>query len=309
MKDGVNFDTYGYVTFPWGLTMIRILLSSIFVCLFSLNSILFINTGLAQEGTGVLDGTITLNVKAAPIKDVLVEFSKQTNWHVLLDANLENEQLSGSFSQEPIDSFITKILKGKNLIVLYDSNQKIIDIRSFGDKRPRAFLISKGQLHESPLSMDEQDLFVSHANALSQLQANKDELNSKELLTGTELGAITTLHHQQHKAHEDYLNNPGSIEPFTGATLGSITALQNQQQKAHEAHLNNPDSIEPLTGIRLGAIAALQTQQQKDYADYISNPSSIDPLTGISLGTINERQQQQKKAINEQQPVPNIGNP
>ena len=269
----------------------------------------FISDCLAQEASADLGVTVTINAKNTPIKDVLVEFSKQTNWHVLFDAAIEKEHVSGSFSQEPLDSFLNKILKGKNLIVLYDAKQKIVDIQSFGDKRPKAFLISKGQLRESPLSSDEQEFFVSHASALSQLETFKGELGSPGPLTGAQLGAIATLQQQQKQAHEEYLNNPDSVEPFTGMRLGTIAEIQQQQKQAHEKFLNNPESIEPVTGTRLGTIAEIQRQQEKAYTDYISNPASIDPLTGMTLGAIADRQNQQKKIYDKNQDVPSSNRP
>lgn len=264
----------------------------------------FISDCLAQEASADLGVTVTINAKNTPIKDVLVEFSKQTNWHVLFDAAIEKEHVSGSFSQEPLDSFLNKILKGKNLIVLYDAKQKIVDIQSFGDKRPRAFLISKGQLRESPLSTGEQELFISHANGLSQLAANKDELTMQEPLSGAQLGAITALQQQQKQAYEEYLNNPDSVEPLTGIRLGAIAELQNQQKQAYEEYLNNPESVEPVTGVKLGVIAELQKQQKKAYTDNASNPAVIDPLTGMTQGAIAERQNQQLKAYDKRQALP-----
>ena len=273
--------------------------------LFIVHCSFLVNECVAQEAGAGLGTTVTISVRNVPIKDVLVEFSRQTNWYVLFDAAIEKEQVSGSFSQEPLDSFLNKILKGKNLIVLYDAKQKIVEIQSFGDKRPRTFLISKGQLRESPLSTDEQAFFVSHVNALSQLEKFKGELSSSEPLTGAQLGAIATLQQQQKKVHEEYLNNPESIEPFTGAKLGAIAELQEQQRRVHEEYLNNPESIEPFTGAKLGAIAELQEQQRRVHEEYLNNPESIDPLTGMTLGAIAARQNQQKKIHDTHRTTPN----
>jgi hypothetical protein len=195
------------------------------------------NAGVAVEEGSLL---VSIDANKQPLGDVLSEISRKTEWTVLIDENLANIPVSGTFKDIELESLLKRALKGENLIVLYDEESKTIEVRAFG---------ANG---------------IETAEIADSLQAIMPDEKT-----------LQALRAKEEKVWEEYISNPDSIEPMTGMTLGEISALHAAEQQAWEEYNANPDSIEPMTGMTLGEISALHAAEQQAWEEYLANPDSV----------------------------------
>ncbi len=232
-------------------------------------ALLLLTTGVCIAETPPQEGRllVTIDADKRPLKDVLAEIASQIDWTVIVDKNLADTAVTGTYKDIELEAFLKRTFKGENLIVLYDEELKTIDVRAFGENGVKRAIIS-----------EESQVVIPDEEALQALRAKEEQI------------------------YEEYISNPDSIEPLTGMTLGEIAAIQAAEQKAYDAYITNPNSVEPLTGMTLGEIAALKEEEQKRYDEYLSNPESIEPLTGMSLADIDSLRIAESNSTNESFP-------
>jgi hypothetical protein len=204
---------------------------------------------------------VSIEAEKRPLLEILAEISSQTQWTMVVDVRLADKTVSGNFQEVDIESFLKRSLKGENLIVLYNEENKSVDIRSFG--------AAKAMLTITP-----------------------NPLPDKE-----NQGKLQAMWKAEEKAYEEYLAHPDSVEPLTGVKLGSIRALHEAENKAYEEYITSPDAIEPLTGVKLSSIKALHEAENKAYEEYIASPDAVEPLTGVKLSSIRATACRRKQSV------------
>ncbi len=207
---------------------------------------------------------VTVSPQEDTLQNVLKSISEQTEWTIIFDENLANTLISGDFSEVPFDTFLKRALKGQNLIVVYDDQNRSVEVRSFAGQDQPQMIVDADGINPFPTDKEEQQILAN--------QKRED------------------------KIYEEYQNNPDSIEPLTGMTLGEITALQAREQEIFDAYQNDPQSKEPVSGVTLGEIATLKEYEDLVYEEYRNNPDSIEPLTGMTLGEIAALRKARQKA-------------
>lgn len=69
------------------------------------------------------------------MSEVAKQISKQLNYKVLMDEELETVAVSGQFDNVTLDEFFSRrIFRGTNIIILYDDDKQIVMISSLGKK-------------------------------------------------------------------------------------------------------------------------------------------------------------------------------
>jgi hypothetical protein len=205
----------------------------------------------ARASVDHTDLVVSIDAWEQPLKNVLIEISKQISWKVVVDEELLETTVSGTFKGIELGAFLKRSLKGENLIVLYDDASKRVDVQSFGSV-PR-----------SHAGVDDRPPDVAFYPQITQ--------------AGTE---------QNQQSRQEFLANPDSVEPLSGLTLGEIAAVHSADPVTYGFTDQHSQVIDPVSGMSLAEIALLPVPGKEYNEEYVQYAELVDPLTGRVLTEI-----------------------
>lgn len=231
------------------------------------------------------DLIISLDLDNQELKDVLMTISTQTGFTVNVDSDWISNKVTGNYSKISVENFFHRILRGNNISVLVNEDEKSITVRSFGKKVSSLYSVfiqpGGGVEPLSGVAMDEIEMIrIREQKELDGQHANI------EPLTGISMSDIKSIQANEEKSYQEYLNDPESVEKLTGMKLSEIRDVRGQEQE--EEVYGQETNIEPLTGVSLSEIASIQANEEKSYQEYVEDPNSTEPLTGMTLREIEE---------------------
>jgi hypothetical protein len=183
----------------------------------------------ARASVDHTDLVVSIDAWQQPLKNVLIEISKQISWKVVVDENLLETKISGRYRDAELGEFLNRSLKGENLVVLFDVASKTVDVRSFGSE-PKAHNVAV----VSPIA---------------------DVISSPQEVT--ENGVHDELSSQQ------FLENSDVVDPLTGMKFVDISAGQAVGQEIYSYTEQHSEVIDPVSGLTLAEIAALPVPEQE----------------------------------------------
>ena len=77
----------------------------------------------------------SFDLKGQSMAEIADLISKQLNYKILMDADLSRVTVTGKYDNITLQDFFSRrIFRGNNIIVLYDDDNRVIEISSFGKK-------------------------------------------------------------------------------------------------------------------------------------------------------------------------------
>ncbi len=269
---------------------------------------LFLLTSLPRIGLCIENNkTIkSFNFINKPFSEVIEKISEEYNVVVLYNKSLEKLSISGVYTNGSLEKLLTRILKGKNISILTDSENDTIYIQSFGDKNQHFVASSSllsGQRNSSFLDPYTQKTVSRLDTILDHQENNKrarlkdpnyiDPLSEK---SQAELNSILKL---QDINKQQRLESPSSIDPMTGKTYIELASIRKEQELKKNSRLTNSNTLDPFTGKKLSELQLIYKQQAENREKRLNNPEYIDPVTGLTMAKLNEIlkiQEENKKA-------------
>ena len=211
------------------------LIACIFLCLIALsNATYFVITAEATEKPPVahcakMPPLVSMTLKNTSFRQVSSLVEEKTRFRVKLQSINPNERVSGQFIEADIETIYTNLLRRHNLLILTDTKQCVITVKSLGPKivnrksdGPLDGGMDKVSSEEIPLKDTEEDASVLEKSGVS---------DERDPFTGMTSADIDALHKKQAAEIEHDQQNPESIDIFTGMTNAEIRALHEEQIK------------------------------------------------------------------------------
>ena len=194
----------------------------------------FVNTVDATEGVPVphraeTPPLVSMTIENMPIQQAASLIEKKTKYHIKLQSINPAERVSGQFVETDMETVCTNLLRGYNLLIFTDTRQRLMTVKSLGQKTANRDFVRSGddRVHagvtEQNLHQDAKDGAFPHGNDSTS--------NQRDPFTGMTYADIVALHQKQAADIERDQHNPDNIAPFTDMTHSEIKALHEEQKK------------------------------------------------------------------------------
>ncbi len=207
------------------------------------------------------------------------QISIQTGYNIIFDEAIINEKINITYTNQPVEKFLRRILKDKNYSVIFDEHKRTIAIRLFGNKRGRVFNISSTSSSPEKKEKKYAEINAGLKKAKENITLAMNNKNTKEPFSGQSYYEINKSIELQSKRYEV----PGQKDNITGKSYAKIN---NSLLKAKSKILEK-NSIDSTTGLTYSQINNSLKKSQENMK-YMSNLDNfIDPISGISYKEIN----------------------
>ena len=182
--------------------------------------------------------SISVELENVPARVAAATIGEKIGYRVALQSIDPEMKVSGRFTEIPIDAVLTRLLKGYNLAILFDSKGRTITVQSLGKKSAPQGSDFLAGTEGGSVGPPDQDLPTAESSqaqdGASGLMVDPDSLNGKVY--------------------------SGKIDPLTGQSYEEIAAMHAKDQREREQAQLEPAAVDPLTGIPLVELKKLLEQ-------------------------------------------------
>ncbi len=198
-------------------------------------------------GAGGQSGGFLVHVEGAgqPLRDVLTFLARKGGYKVVIPEDWSFIPVYGIYSGVTINSFLCRVVRGKNFSIDFDERRKEIVVHDFGGKM--ASLTGNPPKNRQVLVSSKQSCSLGPVNP---------EIGIPE----TEL---EKLHDRQLEELRRQREDPDAIDPLTGLPITILLKLQAEQMEKLNECENDSESIDPETGLRTAYLKKLHIEQMK----------------------------------------------
>lgn len=182
--------------------------------------------------------TIAIDIDNVPARVATAMIGEKIGYRVALQSIDPEIKVSGRFTESPVDTVLTRLLKGYNLAILFDSKGRTITVQSLGKKRPPQGSDLQAGTEGGGVGPPDQDLPVAESSqaqdGASGLMVDPDSLNGKvysgkiDPLTGQSYEEIAAMHAKDQREREQTQRDPATVDPMTGIPLDELKKLLEQ---------------------------------------------------------------------------------
>jgi hypothetical protein len=176
--------------------------------------------------------SISVEIDNAPARVAAATIGKKIGYRVVLQSIDPEMKVSGRFTESPVDAVLTRLLKGYNLAIMFDSRERIITVQSLGKKRTSQGSDSLVGKDESSMDLSDQDSPARESG--SGPMVDPDSLNGmvysaeNDPLTGKSYEEIAAMHAKDKREREQAQLDPSIVDPMTGIPHAELKKLLEQ---------------------------------------------------------------------------------
>lgn len=201
-----------------------------FVITFFFAAWLLCSSGILQAATTFGDLRADISVKSRPFKEVVRLVQEQTGYKVELESIDGSFPVSGEYNNVAVEKIFTRLLKGYNVSVAINHQNKLISVISLGDK----IQLTKGsKIPEigSPVAAEvkDPDLVLPPSIEIDASSSGKLASDPSLEITGLSSQNIRALHTQQAKEFDQKQNEPKTVDLLTGLSSAELEQMHEKQ--------------------------------------------------------------------------------
>ena len=191
---------------------------------------------MPYPGTAMSQGeslpSISVELDNVPARVAAATISEKSGYRVALQSIDPEMKVSGRFTESPVDDVLTRLLKGYNLAIMFDSRERVIMVQSLGKKRPSQGSGSLAGKAESSNDLSDQDspsqvsataTMVDPASLNGMVYSEKNDP-----LTGKSYEEIAAMHAKDKREREQTQLDPSIVDPMTGIPHAEMKKLLEQ---------------------------------------------------------------------------------
>ncbi len=199
-----------------------------------------LSSDAAPQSSGLL---VHVEGTGQQLGDVVVSLAEKGGYKIVIPEDWSSIPVYGVYSDVPIDSFLRRVVRGKNFSIDIDEGRKEIVVHDFGGK-----LSSRT---DSPTE--------NRRVAVRTQQSYRSGAVDPE--TGIPAAELEKLHARQLEELRRQAEDPEAIDPLSGLPLAVIMKLQAEQLEKMNEYENDPEAIDPETGLRVKDLKKLHAEQ------------------------------------------------
>ena len=175
---------------------------------------------------------ISVELENVPARVAAATIGQKIGYRVALQSIDPEMKVSGRFTESPVDDVLTRLLKGYNLAIMFDSRERVITVQSLGKKRTPQGSDDLAGKDKSNIELPDQDS-PAQESASSPI-VNPDSLNGKvysgknDPLTGQSYEEIAAMHAKDKREREQTQLDPSIVDPLTGIPHAELKKLLEQ---------------------------------------------------------------------------------
>ena len=175
---------------------------------------------------------ISVELENVPARVAAATIGQKIGYRVALQSIDPEMKVSGRFTESPVDDVLTRLLKGYNLAIMFDSRERVITVQSLGKKRTPQGSDDLAGKDKSHIELPDQDS-PAQESASSPI-VNPDSLNGKvysgknDPLTGQSYEEIAAMHAKDKREREQTQLDPSIVDPLTGIPHAELKKLLEQ---------------------------------------------------------------------------------
>ena len=198
----------------------------VLLCVFSMP---YLGTAMSQGGSLP---SISVELDNVPARVAVATIGQKIGYRMALQSIDPEIKVSGRFTESPVDTVLTILLKGYNLAILFDSRERVITVQSLGKKRPSQGSGSLAGKAESSNDLSDQDspsqvsataTMVDPASLNGMVYSEKNDP-----LTGKSYEEIAAMHAKDKREREQTQLDPSIVDPLTGIPHAELKKLLEQ---------------------------------------------------------------------------------
>jgi hypothetical protein len=176
--------------------------------------------------------SISVEIDNVPARVAAATIGEKIGYRVTLQSIDPEMKVSGRFTDSPVDAVLTRLLKGYNLAIMFDSKDRVITVQSLGKKRTPQGSDSLVGTDESNSDLPDQDSLAQRS--ASDAMADPDSLNGmvysekNDPLTGQSYEEIAAMHAKDKREREQVQLDPSIVDPMTGIPHAELKKLLEQ---------------------------------------------------------------------------------
>jgi hypothetical protein len=175
--------------------------------------------------------SISIELENVPARVAVATIGEKIGYRVALQSIDPEIQVSGQFTESPVDAVLTRLLKGYNLAIMFDSRERVITVQSLGKKRPSQGSDSLAGKNDRSVDLPDQDV---PRESGSGPMVDPDSLNGmvysaeNDPLTGQSYEEIAAMHAKDKREREQAQLDPSIDDPMTGIPHVELKKLLEQ---------------------------------------------------------------------------------
>lgn len=245
---------------------------------------------------------ISMDIRNQSLEDIVRLVSRQTGFKITVDNQWVGLSVSGNYKDVDVGSFFRRVLKGQNLSILYDDENKEIIVRMFGTKDLRSFIVDvrgNKEAVDQISSMKLSDIKVHKEKEAEKIQKYYANPKSIDQMSGMTFEEIARLRERETREKNVYFANPDAIDQMSGITLEQINELRAWEAGEIKKYLSDSNSVDQMSGMLLSDVKALREREALEIQEYYANPNSIDQMSGLTFAEIAKIREREKKILNQ----------
>jgi len=177
--------------------------------------------------------SISVAIDNVPARVAAATIGEKIGYRVTLQSIDPELKVSGRFTESPVDAVLTRLLKGYNLSIMFDSRERVITVQSLGKKRTSQGADSVAGKVEASLDSTDQDSPVRESTT-GIVMVDPDSLNGmvhsekNDPLTGQSYEEIAAMHAKDQREMEQAQLDPSIVDPMTGIPHAELKKLLEQ---------------------------------------------------------------------------------
>lgn len=234
---------------------------------------------------GWLDKQVTMQFQSEPLSNVLAEITQQTGISIIYNLELANEKVNINYKDIKASDAITRLFKGKNIVIQINNQENIIIVKTFGAKNFISSSPIKGQESSSQMTLAQlEDLHSQQYKEYKERISDDNEV----IMGGMTRAAIRAMQKKQSQQYEDRIDND-DVEVF-GTTFGKLRTMHEQQYTEYQEQISNANEV-LIGNITRGELGVMQEKQSNLYKERLANDEIlIGNKTSRELDTLHRQQ-------------------
>lgn len=236
----------------------------------------------ATEGHGL----ITVSAHGEPLGDVMKAVAIQTGYSIAIDERWKDFAVVGNFTNVTPGSFFNRVLRGKNLSIIYDDEKQTLFVHLFGEKETSYYQSVPGDLDGGALS-------GVHGSQNEEFLALKTDPRFEDM-SGMSNAERWDIHRQQNAMFARLKKDPAFSADQSGQTNAQRWQQHLQQHEQFLDRKSNQLSVD-LSGVSNQEKQSLHEKQNRMWEKLNNDPGGIEPLSGKSNAEIREVHKRQSE--------------
>lgn len=267
---------------------------------FSLHRCLSIvlNIGLAVlvfpgMGSGALEiveqnegGLISVSVKGTPLGEVMRTISLQTGYSIAIDERWKDIAVIGDFTHVTSVAFFNRVLRGKNLSIIFDDEKKLMTVHLFGEKETFYYQVLSGDMGGGELSK-------VHGTQNEEFVALKNDPLFEDM-SGISNAERWKIHRQQNEEFLRLNRDPSVLVDKSGQTNAQRWQQHQRQDQEFLERKSNPVAVD-VAGVSNQEKYLTHEKQNATWGNVNNDPDAVEPLSGKSNSEIREVHRRQSE--------------